>query len=213
MPVFEIAVVSTSAALVATLEGTLNTEPDGFILHVVGEADLARPPDAAPPHAVVVAPVDGEELGRWLPPLLQRFDGCPFLLWVEPCLGGMCATLFEERCCTVVSPQWPERVLPASLRAVAERHAACPPSALHQFFRDQWKAQTGKSTYLTAREIEGGCGLGLGLTDREIAGFLHLSPRSVRTYLNSLFRKLGSHDRHAVGRQFRRALAQLGPPF
>lgn len=55
------------------------------------------------------------------------------------------------------------------------------------------------TTPLTAREQEIFEAIGRGLSNGEIAGELHLAPSTVKSYVNTIFAKLGVRDRvHAV---------------
>ena len=55
---------------------------------------------------------------------------------------------------------------------------------------------------LTTRELEVLHLLAEGLTDREIAGSLTVSPRTVETHVSSVLHKLGARNRAEAARQY-----------
>ena len=80
-------------------------------------------------------------------------------------------------------------VAPTITRRLLEQFASRPPA--HQ--------QPAILNDLTTREREVFTLVGRGLSNEEIAADLYLSIATVKTHLNSLFRKLGVRDRvHAV---------------
>lgn len=58
---------------------------------------------------------------------------------------------------------------------------------------------------LSSRELEVLAQLAEGLTDREIAGALVISPRTVETHVGSILRKLGVRNRAEAARSYREA--------
>ncbi|NGM13089.1 helix-turn-helix transcriptional regulator [Verrucosispora sp. CWR15] len=65
---------------------------------------------------------------------------------------------------------------------------------------------------LTAREREIAGLATTGLTNKEIAARLHLSPRTIESHLNRVFAKLHVHSRTAMARRLTEAAAEHGPP-
>ena len=62
--------------------------------------------------------------------------------------------------------------------------------AIRQLTRDEQSVST-----LSAREVEVLQMIAYGSTNREVAEALHISPRTVKTYLERIFTKLGVSDR------------------
>jgi DNA-binding NarL/FixJ family response regulator len=86
---------------------------------------------------------------------------------------------------------------------MSRAHAA---QVLEHFQRGGASAGSGSSeidSLLSSREIEVLRLLTEGLTDREIAGALSISPRTVESHVSSLLRKLGVRNRAEAARRYR----------
>jgi DNA-binding NarL/FixJ family response regulator len=95
----------------------------------------------------------------------------------------------------------------AALRAVAAGLTVCarPPSA-----RNFDALPEEPPVLLTPREIEVLAALGNGLTNKETARLLGISPHTVKFHIESLFRKLGASSRAAaVARGMRQQIVEL----
>src|SRR5262249_7851949 len=57
-------------------------------------------------------------------------------------------------------------------------------------------------------ELQCGCAVSLGLTNRQIARLLHVEAATIKTHLHHLFEKLDVASRHELGTLFERALAR-----
>ncbi|WBB90507.1 LuxR family transcriptional regulator [Verrucosispora sp. WMMC514] len=99
----------------------------------------------------------------------------------------------------------------ASSVLAGHRAAGCPRSG----HRAGGAAGTGRpagNDALTAREREIAGLATTGLTNKEIAARLHLSPRTIESHLNRVFAKLHVHSRTAMARRLTEAAAEHGPP-
>ncbi|MBQ1047258.1 AAA family ATPase [Micromonospora sp. C51] len=72
--------------------------------------------------------------------------------------------------------------------------------------------QPGGDAVLTAREREIAGLATTGLSNKEIAARLYLSPRTVESHLNRVFAKLQVHSRTAMARRLTEAVGDHGPP-
>ncbi|GIJ32694.1 helix-turn-helix transcriptional regulator [Micromonospora sediminimaris] len=70
----------------------------------------------------------------------------------------------------------------------------------------------GGDAVLTAREREIAGLATTGLSNKEIAARLYLSPRTIESHLNRVFAKLQVHSRTAMARRLTEALGDHGPP-
>ena len=75
--------------------------------------------------------------------------------------------------------------------------------------RSRWDLDSGSAGVLTPRERELMRLVGRGLTNREIAADLHLSPGTVRSHLDHIYVKLGVHTRTAA---LAKLTSQVGLP-
>jgi DNA-binding NarL/FixJ family response regulator len=84
-----------------------------------------------------------------------------------------------------------------AVRLVAEGSAVIHPTLTRQFLeeiRQLTKAEQSVAT-LSTREVEVLQIIAYGSTNREVAEALHISPQTVKTYLERIFTKLGVSDR------------------
>jgi len=87
---------------------------------------------------------------------------------------------------------------------MSRQHAA---TVMESFGRNsRWRGspqEDGVDSLLSARESEVLRLLAEGLTDREIAGALSISPRTVESHVSNLLRKLGVRNRAEAARHYR----------
>jgi two-component system response regulator DevR len=92
----------------------------------------------------------------------------------------------------------------ATVRAVAAGEAVCPPQLCASLFRfvarqnqlPNFRVRTKLG--LTSREQQLIALIGHGLTNKEIAGRLHLAEQTVRNHVHRILRKIGASDRYTV---------------
>ena len=102
----------------------------------------------------------------------------------------------------LIKPPVPSQLVRSVRRALAGRPALCERAEilLLSFLRSA--ATLGSGDPLTRRELEIlGCLL-QHLPDKEIAGPLRISGRTVQRHLESIYHKLGVHTREAASRKF-----------
>jgi two-component system NarL family response regulator len=108
-----------------------------------------------------------------------------------PVLGGIRATQTISR--TVPSA----RVVMLTVHLAAEGSAVIHPNLTRQFIEEIRQLTRGEQSVstLSAREVEVLQMIAYGSTNREVAEALHISPQTVKTYLERIFTKLGVSDR------------------
>ena len=89
------------------------------------------------------------------------------------------------------------RELARAVHLAAEGSAVIHPSLTRQFIEEIRQLTRGEQivSSLSAREVEVLQMIAYGSTNREVAGALHISPQTVKTYLERIFTKLGVSDR------------------
>jgi DNA-binding NarL/FixJ family response regulator len=89
------------------------------------------------------------------------------------------------------------RELARAVHLAAEGSAVIHPSLTRQFLEEIRQLTRGEQSVssLSAREVEVLQMIAYGSTNREVAGALHISPQTVKTYLERIFTKLGVSDR------------------
>src|SRR5215218_1129314 len=84
--------------------------------------------------------------------------------------------------------------LARAVHLAAEGSAVIHPNLTRQFIEEIRQLTRGEQT-LSAREVEVLQMIAYGSTNREVAEALHISPQTVKTYLERIFTKLGVSDR------------------
>ncbi|HEX9342760.1 MAG TPA: response regulator transcription factor [Actinomycetota bacterium] len=87
--------------------------------------------------------------------------------------------------------------LARSVRLAASGNAVIHPTLTRQFIEEIRQLTRGEQSVsaLSCREIEVLQMIAYGSTNREVAHALHISPQTVKTYLERIFTKLGVSDR------------------
>jgi DNA-binding NarL/FixJ family response regulator len=89
------------------------------------------------------------------------------------------------------------RELARAVHLAAEGSAVIHPSLTRQFIEEIRQLTRGEQSVssLSAREVEVLQMIAYGSSNREVAEALHISPQTVKTYLERIFTKLGVSDR------------------
>jgi len=89
------------------------------------------------------------------------------------------------------------RELARAVHLAAEGSAVIHPSLTRQFIEEIRQLTRGEQSVssLSAREVEVLQMIAYGSSNRQVAGALHISPQTVKTYLERIFTKLGVSDR------------------
>src|ERR687897_172908 len=104
--------------------------------------------------------------------------------------------------------------LAGAVPGAAEGSAVSPPNLPRQFIEEIRQLTRGEQTVstLSAREVEVLQMIAYGSTNREVAEALHISPQTVKTYLERIFTKLGVPDRpRAVAVALKHGIVEEAP--
>jgi len=184
------------------VQAVLEDNPGHVRRRTIPDPHLAADAPGLATEVGVVVPQSWEEMHRWRPALQREFAGRRWLLLAQPRIAGMFLTFLPgpPLCGIVGSPATPEEFL-AEFRALVEGRPRCPPARLAARINAALRAMPGKeqTPALETRELECGCAISLGLSNRQIARTLLLSEGTVRNPLTNLYRKLGAARREAAG--------------
>jgi DNA-binding NarL/FixJ family response regulator len=152
----------------------------------------------------------GEAGKSQLPGLFHSFH-CPWLLLAEARLAGVFFSRLEMRSSMFLSPDVDVSILWHTIGALGSGQR---PSLRHElmarFAQGTNPRLTGWSRRLpTAAELQCGCAVSLGLSNREIAEALSLTEATVKSHVHRLLEKFKLSRREDLGSLFGRALAPL----
>ncbi len=164
---------------------------------------------------LVVAPQNWEEMSYWLPDLHKQFRGSLWLVLAELRIAGMFAFSLMADLCTIVDSSSSREELRDAFLALIDRVALVPPVALlSRFTYGLAIHQHGRpSVPLTPRELQCGCAVSLGLSNRQIAQALSLSEETIKKHVHQLLHKLHCPDRVALGLLIEQAFLPLSPSY
>jgi DNA-binding NarL/FixJ family response regulator len=165
------------------------------------------------PDILIVAPINWRELNRWLPPLQRDHASYSWLVLAPLPVAGMFATLLKEGTpvCTIAGPGTSPDELRDTFLALTQGRALCAPQDLVTRFTQGLPTLPNRrqTPALNLRELECGCAVSLGLSNRGIARALHLSEETTKTYVGDLLGTFGCPNRRVLGQHFERAMAPL----
>jgi len=163
----------------------------------------------SPPTLLIVAPLNWEEMYAWLPVLLRDFRQSSWLIFTELRVAGLFAASLERIVCTITGYGTQPDELRGTVQSLREGVIICPPTALlTRFSQGILILPSGRQALpLTARELQCGCAISLGLTNHQAATVLSISEGTVKKHIHSLMHKLALSNREQLGELFRDALA------
>jgi DNA-binding NarL/FixJ family response regulator len=177
-------------------------------VEVVGEASTpADPPDLAEADVILLADEDLLEEAA----VAVAEDGTQSIVLVseeEHAVSRLRA--MQLKGWGVVPPDAPPEELAAAVAAAAQGLIVLPKSLTERLLQEPAPSADELSEALTAREREVLDLLSHGLSNRLIAGELHISEHTVKFHISSLYAKLGVNNRaEAVSRGARHGLISL----
>jgi DNA-binding NarL/FixJ family response regulator len=205
----EVAIVSASPIFTLAVRQLLEGESDITLCRIHGE------PSVPDPDVVLIVPRHWEEMARWLPSLRRHFCVPSWLMLADLRVAGMFSSYLEmhragvlpasasprelrERVCQLTGPD--SSYPTAELLSVFHRNAPCLPS--------------GRPPCLvTPRELQCGCAVSLGLSNRQIAALFYLGDATVKSHVHHLLEKLELSNREDLGTYVERALTPVSTPF
>jgi len=218
----QVLLVSSCPILTCSLQRCLSEPASGirFRSQTLPDVQGLEPLVDIDPSVLLIAPQSWEEMHRWLPPLQRRFPSRLWVTFAPPRIAGLFITGLEPVLCTVVGSGASPIDLTAALHALTNGTAICPPATLLTHFAQGMAEVPGGRTFLTPtrREFECGCGVSLGLSNRQIAEVLSIDEETSRKHIHSLLQKLhhpvqqnlDGHDlskRETLGALFEQALS------
>jgi DNA-binding NarL/FixJ family response regulator len=161
------------------------------------------------PDILILAPQNWQEMAGWLPALRRRYRCAPWLLFTESRIAGLFLSLLEHQPCTLVSnTASPEQLRSAALSLAAERAGHLRSQVLSMFNGGYLGGSDASAVRPpSAVEVQCGCAVSLGLSNRQIASILHLSEATIKSHLYRLGQKLGRSTRQEVGKAIHRGLS------
>jgi DNA-binding NarL/FixJ family response regulator len=208
-------VVSASPIFSRALEGLIIGGPLECRTQSLHGAELAEPTGTADLDLAVVAPQNWQELAGWLHPLRRNLAHLPWLLLADPRLIGMFLCSLQDKHCALVAPGAPTEELWTAAQSLVDRQYTCLHDELLVTF-----VQGASANYSNRRlrlpspqELQCGCAVSLGLSNRQIAETLHLQEVTVKSHLYRLMRKLNLPSRYHLAALFNQALALPAATF
>jgi DNA-binding CsgD family transcriptional regulator len=202
-------IVCVSAIYSRSLRCLLADEGRAFCPQTLHDAD-----DPLRPDRLLVAPQSWEEIGFWLPLLRNRFSDRGWVILADPRITGTFLSALQGLACRERSPLDAPEQLSASLIESGDPESASISATLLARFEQGIPRLMGRrpAAPITARELQCGCAVSLGLSNRQIGELVHLTVATVKSHLHTLMEKLGLADRKTLGELFGEVLLPLTPP-
>ena len=176
---------------------------------------LAAPGATPGADLVLVAPQSWLELAGWLPHLRGTVGHLPWVLLADLRLIGMFLYSLQDQPCGLVdSAATPDDLWAAMMALANARYCCLRDELIAAFVRGASTSWNGRRLRLpTPVEVQCGCAVSLGLSNRQIAEVLHLQEVTVKSHLYRLMRKLDLDNRHDLGTLFQQALSSSSATF
>jgi DNA-binding CsgD family transcriptional regulator len=160
------------------------------------------------PQVVIMAPQTWEEMGMLLPQTDRRFGLAMWLVYSRLRVAGMFGDALAGHPCSIVSWGATPAEFQASFWGLLRYDPDCPPaSLLAQINRGLWTVRrVPRTVELTARQLQCGCAVSLGLSNARIAASLSIAEGTVAKHVSALLHALDVPDREELGALFHRAL-------
>jgi DNA-binding NarL/FixJ family response regulator len=207
----QVFIVNGSPIMGRALQQLLDDAPRPCRGHVMMGAAPRSPSEPIECDVALLAPQNWMEFSRWLPFLRAGFSEQPWLLLAPPELAGLFLPQLDGHSCALVAPNASPEELWATLQALAYDHAASLRHELLTRFSRRGTRVSGleRSRVPTAAELQCGCGVSLGLANRQIAELLNLAEATVKTHVHHLLRKFELSTRTELGGYMQQALTRL----
>jgi DNA-binding NarL/FixJ family response regulator len=211
----EVVIVSANPIFCFAVRQLLEEGPDVTRCRGIGETDAPVPSAACDPDVVVIAPRHWEEMARWLPSLRRHFYVPSWLVLADLRVAGMFSSFLEMYRATILPTTATPQDLRDRVRLLTEEETSYPTAELLSHFnRHASLLRTRRpACLLTPRELQCGCAVSLGLSNRQIAELLHLGDATVKSHVHRLLEKLELSNREDLGAYVERALTPAATPF
>jgi DNA-binding NarL/FixJ family response regulator len=167
------------------------------------------------PQVVIVAPQTWEEMSGLHPQIGRRFGPAMWLVYSRLRIAGMFSDAVAGHFCSIVG--W--RATPAEFRAsfwgLLRHDPDCSPASLLALInRRLWATRhVPRPLELTARQLQCGCAVSLGLSNAQIAASLSIAEGTVAKHVSALLHALDVPNREELGVLFHRAYFPKSTPF
>lgn len=201
-------ILSANPVLALGIQYLLDDWSERITCHRLDPSDSAHAQPTFEPDILILAPQTWQDLAAWLPALRRRYRGTPWLLFTEPRIAGLFLSLLGAQSCALI----PDTASPEQLRGAALALGAHPAGhltyeVLTLFTRGAIPIPSRSPFRIpTPMELQCGCAVSLGLSNRQTAEVLHLSESTIKSHLYRLGKKMGLSSRHELGEAVRRGL-------
>jgi DNA-binding NarL/FixJ family response regulator len=211
----DVVIVSANPIFCFAARELLEEGPEITRCRGIGETDVPVPPADGDPDVVLIAPRHWEEMARWLPSLRRHFYVPSWLVLADLRVSGMFASFLEMYRATILPTTATPQDLRDRVRLLVEQETTYPTTELLSHFnRNASRLPTGRPPcLLTPRELQCGCAVSLGLSNRQIAELLHLGDATVKSHVHHLLEKLELSNREDLGAYVEQALTPVAPPY
>jgi len=211
----EVVIVSSAPVLSQAIQQILEEGPDAARCEILGETESSGLPVPTDPDVVLIAPRHWEEMARWLCPLRRQFYVPSWLMLADLRVAGMYSSFLEMHRAAILPTSVTAADLRDRVRRLTEQESSYPTvELLSHFNRNATRLPTGRPpSLLTPRELQCGCAVSLGLSNRQIAENLHLGDATVKSHVHHLLEKLELSNREDLGAYVERALTPVAAPF
>jgi DNA-binding NarL/FixJ family response regulator len=208
----EVVVVSASPILSSALRRLVENELQDVRCRTLCDPETPAV-DGAAPDILLFAPQSWEEAAAWLARLRRRYAACPWLMLAEPRLAGMFLSHLESHLCALVPSSATTETLRHALLGQGHRCASRITEELQARFAYGTALTAARWRLPTPMELQCGCAVSLGLTNRQITGLLHVGEATVKSHVHRLLQKLQLAGRVELGAFVQQALGSSAPPF
>jgi DNA-binding NarL/FixJ family response regulator len=202
-------IMSANPVLALGIQHLLDDWSDRINCHRHDPSDQAHDYPTIEPDLLILAPQNWQDLAGWLPALRRRYRGSPWLLFTQPRIAGLFLSLLDLQPCTLVpDTASPEQLRSTALTVGADHAGHLTSEVLSLFARGMTISPTcGRLPLPSPVELQCACAVSLSLSNRQIAGILHLSESTIKSHLYRLGQKFGLSSRHELGEYVQRAFA------
>jgi DNA-binding NarL/FixJ family response regulator len=210
----EVVIVSASPIFSRAVRELLEEGPDATRCWIHGESSPPGP-SAADPDVVLIAPCHWEEMARWLLPLRRHFYVPAWLMLADLRVAGMFSSYLEMHRAGVLPASASPHELRERVCLLTGQQSSYPTAELLAVFHRNapFLPSRRPPCLLTPRELQCGCAVSMGLSNRQIAELLHLGEATVKSHVHHLLEKLELSNREDLGAYIERALTPASTPF
>jgi DNA-binding CsgD family transcriptional regulator len=206
-PAIKVLILCSTPIIAWALEKFLEGGPRLIQTHTVvhlGDSDDIGDFD---PQVVIVVPQTWEEMSRLLPQADRRFGLALWLVYSRLRVAGMFGDALAGHSCNIVGWHATPAEFRASFWGLLRYDPDCPPASLLALInRSLWAVRRVPGPVeLTARQLQCGCAVSLGLSNAQIAASFSIAEGTVAKHVSALLHALDVPDREELGALFEHA--------